>query len=253
MGTLQTLAKALTNDGLALPAPVRSCLEGKPQPLALDTRERLADWCAAHGYSEQQRQRLNKLDWHHRTRRPLSSGHRIRSVTHRSRRHRHRACFGHRARGCRQRAGRHRGEAKEARSGHDAGAVGMPEPEPEPLPETVPEPPVASDALQALASAVDAAMATPVAQASPSRASPRSKSGCDGRYRARPAVSASRQSDPMTPASSGRSVRRLRCPASWSVKQCPREQQAERPAHDRNPSQDRQARRCRCRAICLGG
>ena len=61
MGYLQTLAKALTGDGLFLPAPVRSYLKGQPQPLALDTRERLADWCAAHGYSDEQRQHLHNL------------------------------------------------------------------------------------------------------------------------------------------------------------------------------------------------
>ena len=58
---LQTLAKALTNDGLVLPPPVRSYLRGQPQPLALDTRERLVEWCTAHGYSDEQRQHLNKL------------------------------------------------------------------------------------------------------------------------------------------------------------------------------------------------
>ena len=61
MGYLRTLANALTGDGLVLPAPVRSFLKGKPQPLALDTRERLADWCAAHGYSDEQRQSLHNL------------------------------------------------------------------------------------------------------------------------------------------------------------------------------------------------
>ncbi len=61
MGYLQTLAKALTGDGLVLPAPVRNYLKGQPQPLALDTRERLPEWCAAHGYSDEQRQCLHQF------------------------------------------------------------------------------------------------------------------------------------------------------------------------------------------------
>ena len=61
MSYLRTLANALTADGLILPSPLRSFLKGKPQPLALDTRERLADWCANHGYSDEQRQSLHNL------------------------------------------------------------------------------------------------------------------------------------------------------------------------------------------------
>ena len=61
MGYLKALAKALTDDGLVLPIPVRSFLEGKAQPFALDTRERLVDWCAEHGYSDGQRETLKAL------------------------------------------------------------------------------------------------------------------------------------------------------------------------------------------------
>ena len=159
MGTLQTLAKALTDDGLALPAPVRSFLEGKPQPLALDTRERLADWCAAHGYSDEQRQRLHKLI------RTLASRERyLQAVAS--------------------------GASRIDLDGTDTGpvsdieresaakrlafiAVKRTKPEaamapPEPLPESPPEPAAAvAGTLQALASTVDAAIATP---AKPGRA-----------------------------------------------------------------------------------
>ena len=123
MGYLRTLANALTADGLILPSPVRSFLKGKPQPLALDTRERLADWCADHGYSDEQRQSLHNLIRTIVAREQLSPGDRIRIVTHRSRRRRNRAGLRHRARERRQKPGRHRGEADEAGTGRTANAA----------------------------------------------------------------------------------------------------------------------------------
>ena len=152
MGYLQTLAKALTGDGLVLPAPVRSFLKGKPQPLALDTRERLADWCAAHGYSDEQRQSLHKL-----IRTLVTRDDYLRAVAS--------------------------GSSRIDLDGADTGPVSDIEREsaakrlaaiaakrmkpkaamapPEPVPEPPPEPPPVASALQALASAVDAAITTP--------------------------------------------------------------------------------------------
>ena len=60
-GYLKTLVDALTDAGLELPVPVARCIAGQPTPLALDTRERLADWCKSHGYDDAQRRRLQRI------------------------------------------------------------------------------------------------------------------------------------------------------------------------------------------------
>ena len=157
MGKLQTLAKALIDDGLVLPAPVGSFLEGKAQPLALDTRERLPDWCAAHGYSDEQRRHLNKLIGaivrRERYLRAVASGSMRIDLDG--------AVSGPVSEADRENAAKRLAAIAEKRTKPEP-AEPPPTPPPEPVPETVAEPeapPVA--ALQALASAFDAVKARP--------------------------------------------------------------------------------------------
>ena len=149
MGYLRTLAKALTGDGLILPSPVRSFLKGKPQPLALDTRERLADWCADHGYSDEQRQSLHNL-----IRTLVTRDNYLRAVASGSSRI--------------DLDGVETGPVSDIERESAAKSLAAiaakrvkPEPAMAPPPEPVPEPPGPSDAIQALASAFDAAITRP--------------------------------------------------------------------------------------------
>ena len=58
---LTKLVGELVDAGLALPVPIARFLEKDAVPFALDTRQRLPEWCQAHGYSDKQRQTLNQL------------------------------------------------------------------------------------------------------------------------------------------------------------------------------------------------
>ena len=58
---LKKLVDEFTGAGLELPVPVARYFAGEACPFALDTRKRLPEWCAAHGYSEAQRQVLRQL------------------------------------------------------------------------------------------------------------------------------------------------------------------------------------------------
>jgi sRNA-binding protein len=169
MGYLQTLAKALTGDGLVLPAPVRSYLKGQPQPLALDTRERLADWCAGHGYSDEQRQNLHNL-----IRTLVTRERYLRAVAFGSSRidldgadtgpvsdiERETAARGLAAAAARRVKPKAAIQPTLAPPPPFSEPAPVPEP-PEPLPETPPDPLAASSAMQALGSAFDAASTRP--------------------------------------------------------------------------------------------
>ena len=58
---LTKLVGELVDAGLELPVPIARFLEKDAVPFALDTRQRLPEWCQAHGYSDKQRQTLNQL------------------------------------------------------------------------------------------------------------------------------------------------------------------------------------------------
>ena len=239
MGYLQTLAKALTDDGLVLPSPVRSFLKGKPQPLALDTRERLAEWCAAHGYSDEQRQSLHKL-----IRTIVARDNYLRAVASGSSRI--------------DLDGVETGpvsdiERESAAKSLAAIAAKRMKPEPRPWRRRNR---CRSRPCQATPSRRWRPPSTPRSphRADPPRARRWLKSGSGVSYRAMPSTVdqpvkaiGRRQHHPAAP--HGAAVARLRGPPGSGA----REHQAQCAAHDRHPSQGGQPRRYRRRAIGLGG
>jgi hypothetical protein len=54
------IAGELLAAGLTLPPPIQAALDGQPIPLSLGTREQLPAWCAAHAYSPEQTDLLNR-------------------------------------------------------------------------------------------------------------------------------------------------------------------------------------------------
>jgi hypothetical protein len=58
---IEMLAGSLTDASLPLPVPVAKFVEGISVPLAIDTRSRLTEWCAARGYSADQRLVLDRI------------------------------------------------------------------------------------------------------------------------------------------------------------------------------------------------